>query len=152
MSEKIGDVPKHTYGSNYRRNRKETKFDALEMANELKHKVSKYVMNENYVPKRWRYINGKPAVDYAREIRDNISFANDIRLEGPDIKQMQEKRNAYQQKALSFCNILGSQLSDIISECAGATDENMREITDLLDKLIGKIINWIKSDSNRSGQ
>ena len=72
---------KYSYGQNYRRNRTETKFDTLTLANQLKHKVSVYVMNETYVPKRWRYFNGKPAVDYARTIRDCISIANDIWLE-----------------------------------------------------------------------
>ena len=43
---------KYSYGQNYRRNRTETKFDTLTLANQLKHKVSVYVMNETYVPKR----------------------------------------------------------------------------------------------------
>ena len=36
---------KYTYGNNYRRNRVDTKFDTLTLANELKHKVTVYVMN-----------------------------------------------------------------------------------------------------------
>lgn len=39
---------KYSYGQNYRRNRTETKFDTLTLANQLKHKVSVYVMNETY--------------------------------------------------------------------------------------------------------
>ena len=71
--EKQKSTPKFTYGNNYRRTRRETQFDTLDMAVSLKHKVSVYVMNDRYVPKRWRYINGKPAIDYARAIRDCIS-------------------------------------------------------------------------------
>ena len=129
--EKQKSTPKFTYGNNYRRTRRETQFDTLDMAVSLKHKVSVYVMNDRYVPKRWRYINGKPAIDYARAIRDCIA------------------RALLQEKALSYCNKLQLQLMDIIAECEGATDDNMREVTDLLSDLIGKIIKWNKSDNDR---
>ena len=144
---------KYTYGNNYRRNRTETKFDTLILANELKHKVTMYVMNENYVPKKWRYFNGKPAVDYARKIRDYVSLANDVWLD--DKVTNDEKLKArvdLQAKALSYCNILQLQLIDICAECSGATEENMRDVVDTLSNLIGKIINWSKSDNGRSGR
>ncbi len=137
---------KNSYGNNFARNREETQFDTLDLAQELKHKVSKYVMNEKRVPTRWRYMNGKPAIDYARRIRDLVSVANEIRLNQENI----EKRNELQKQALAYCNILQLQLMDIIAECEGATHENMREITDTLDKLIGKIRNWNKSDDKRA--
>lgn len=115
------------------------------LANKLKHAVTVYAMNEKRVPKRWRYINGKPAIDYARAIRDCISAANDIQLKNST--EESNKRKELQQKALSYCNILQMQLIDICAECDGATEESMREITDMLNSLVGKIINWIKSDS-----
>ena len=144
---------KYTYGNNYRRNRAETKFDTLTLANELKHKVTIYVMNEQYIPKSWRYFNGKPAVDYARNIRDCVSLANDIWLDDkvPDEEKI-KKRGELHSKALSYCNILQQQLIDICEECSGATEENMRGITDTLSNLIGKIINWNKSDNGRAGR
>lgn len=137
---------KYCYGGNYRRNHKTTKFDTLTLANKLKHAVSVYVMNEKRVPKRWRYINGKPAIDYARTIRDYIVLANGTWLD-KNSEDENSKRKELQQKALSYCNILQMQLMDICGECEGATEENMREITDMLNSLTGKIINWIKSDS-----
>ena len=144
---------KYTYGNNYRRNRVDTKFDTLTLANELKHKVTVYVMNESYVPKKWRYFNGKPAVDYARSIRDCVSMANDIWLDDkvPDEEKF-KKRGELQARALSYCNILQQQLIDICEECSGATEENMREITDTLSNIVGKIINWSKSDNGRAGK
>lgn len=137
---------KNSYGNNFARNREETQFDTLDLAQELKHKVSKYVMNEKRVPTRWRYMNGKPAIDYARHIRDLVSMANEIQLNKENI----EKRNELQKQAVAYCNILQLQLTDIIAECEGATHENMREITDTLDKRIGKIVNWNKSDDKRA--
>lgn len=144
---------KYTYGNNYRRNREETQFDTLTLANELKHKVTIYVMNESYVPKRWRYMNGKPAIDYARSVRDCVSMANDIWLDNkvPDGEKI-KRRGELQAKALSYCNILQQQLIDICDECDGATEENMRDVTDTLSNLIGKIINWNKSDNVRAGK
>jgi len=103
-------------------------------------------MNEKRVPKRWRYINGKPAIDYARTIRDYIVMANGTWL-NKNSEDENSKRKELQQKALSYCNILQMQLTDICEECEGATEENMGDITDMLNSLTGKIINWIKSDS-----
>ena len=142
---------KYAYGNNYRRNRTETEFDTLTLARELKHKASIYVMNPKYVPKHWRYINGKPAIDYARYIRDCVSMANDIWLNDkvPD-EEKAKKRGELQDRALSYCNVLQLQLIDIQEECDGATDENMREVVDTLSNLIGKIINWNKSDNDRA--
>lgn len=134
-------------GNTYRRHRKETPFDALDIAVDLKHKVSVYVMNEKRVPKRWRYFNGKPAVDYARYIRDCVSVANDIYLDKSTI----ETRREMQEKALRYCNLLQLQLMDIIAECDGATEESMIDIADTLTDLIRKIKGWIKSDSGRVG-
>lgn len=139
---------KYSYGGNYRRNHKPTKFDTLTLANKLKHAVTVYAMNEKRMPKRWRYINGKPAIDYARAIRDCISAANDIQLRNSEAETI--KRKELQQKALSYCNILQMQLIDICAECEGATEESMREITDMLNSLVGKIINWIKSDGSQA--
>ena len=47
---------------------------------------------------------------------------------------------------------LQQQLIDIVEEGGGATEDNMREITDYLSDLIGKIINWSKSDNGRAGK
>lgn len=145
------DKPKkYNHGSAYRRNRHGTQFDTLMLANELKHKVTIYVMDEKHVPKKWRYFNGRPAADYARYIRDCVSAANDIWLDAktPDGEKI-KKRKELQQKALSYCNILQQQLADICAECSGATPENMGGITDILGQLTGKIIKWSKSDSTR---
>ena len=144
---------KYSYGNNYRRNRTETKFDTLTLANELKHKVTMYVMNEKYVPKKWRYFNGKPAVDYARKVRDCVSMANDIWLDDkvPDEEKIM-RRKELQARALSYCNILQLQLIDICEECDGANEDNMRQVTDTLSNLVGKIINWNKSDNVRTGR
>jgi hypothetical protein len=122
----------------------------MELANELKHKVSKYVMNPKRVPKHWRYINGKPAIDYARHIRDCVSRANDISLKPGELTdETRKERSQLQDRALSYCNILQLQLQDIVEECDGATDENIQYVVNDLSKLISKIMSWKKSDKER---
>ena len=139
--------------STYRKDRVETKFDTLDIAKNLKRRVAQYVMNEKKVPKKWRYFEGKPAVDYARKIRDCISRANDIELddENPDTEKLKE-RAQYQAYALSYCNILQLQIDDIIEECNGATHENMAPIVDELTSLVKMITRWQQSDEARIKQ
>lgn len=147
MSEANSGKQKIVTGNTYKKHRRETKFDVLDIATELKHKVSVYVMNEKRVSKKWRYFNGKPAADYARMIRDCVSMANDIFLDKDNLQH----RKQLQEKALSYCNLLQFQLMDIIAECDGATEESMRSIVDLLLDLTRKIRKWIKADSDRVG-
>ena len=136
---------RYSKGDTYRRNRRETKFDIPEMAHKLKHEVAKYCMNEKYVPKRWRYIDGKPAIDYAAKIREAVIIANEIPLDTAHIKI----RENYQQTALSYCHLLELQLMDIAEECDGATHDNLHNVTDSLNTLYSRIKRWKQSDSKR---
>ena len=113
----------NSYGNNYARNREPTRFDTLDLASELKHKVSIYVMNDKRVSKHWRYMNGKPAIDYVRMIRDFISRANDIEL----VESKASERKQLQEQALSYCNVLQLQLMDIIAECEEIGRASCRE-------------------------
>ena len=48
----------------YTRNRKKTPFDVLANAEKLQDLVTLYVMNERYVPKKWRFMIGQDPVSY----------------------------------------------------------------------------------------
>ena len=136
----------------YRRDRNETEFDTLDKARSLKRRIARYVMNDKKVPKRWRYIEGVKAIDYAIKIRDCVSRANDIMLDPEHFDQEKaDERLKYQDYALSYCNILQLQLDDIIEECEGATHDNMAPIIDELIKLIRMTVAWKNSDKNRMG-
>ena len=134
----------------YRKDRNETEFDTLDKAKNLKRRIAKYVMNEKKVPKRWRYVEGVKAVDYAVKIRDCISRANDIKFdpEHPDPEKVKE-RLKFQDYALSYCNILQIQLDDIVDECEGATYDNMGPTFDELTELIRMTVAWKNSDNKR---
>lgn len=151
MAEVVSQPPKRTYGPSYARQRKETDFDLLDIAIDLKQRVAKFIMNENRVPKRWRYIEGLPALEYARAIRDYISDANNLKLD-KDQPSILEMRRDCQLEALNACNKLQLQLDDIIHECSGATEESVRIIINDLLQLVRRIPKWMESDRSRVGE
>ena len=62
----------------YTRNRKKTPFDVLANAEKLQDLVTLYVMNERYVPKKWRFMIGQDLIKKIDELNDNIIAANSI--------------------------------------------------------------------------
>ena len=60
----------------YTRNRKKTPFDVLANAEKLQDLVTLYVMNERYVPKKWRFMIGQDLIKKIDELNDNIIAAN----------------------------------------------------------------------------
>lgn len=48
----------------YTRNRKKTPFDVLANAEKLQDLVTLYVMNERYVPKKWRFMKSPDATGW----------------------------------------------------------------------------------------
>lgn len=127
----------------FRRFREETDFDILELADQLKRKTAVYIMNEKRVPKRWRYVYGIQAVQYADRIREAVTIANDIHATS---EELLAERRRYQTRALSYCNLFQCQLIDMEETLDGVTSENLREIVDILDGLISRVINWRKKD------
>lgn len=55
----------------YTRNRKKTPFDVLANAEKLQDLVTLYVMNERYVPKKWRFMIGQDLIKKIDELNDN---------------------------------------------------------------------------------
>lgn len=62
----------------YTRNRKKTPFDVLANAEKLQDLVTLYVMNERYVPKKWRFMIGQDLIKKIDELNDNIIAANSM--------------------------------------------------------------------------
>ncbi|MDD2952502.1 MAG: hypothetical protein PHC95_04975 [Parabacteroides sp.] len=100
-------------------------------------------MNENRVPKRARLILGQKLIDYSDHIREYCQMANDIYA---DTEDKLADRNRLETRALSYCNLYESKLTDMEEILESVTCENTREIVDILDELIGKVIKWRKND------
>ena len=82
----------------YTRNRKKTPFDVLANAEKLQDLVTLYVMNERYVPKKWRFMIGQDLIKKIDELNDNIIAANSIyAMNDQDLAS----RKAYAQKAIA---------------------------------------------------
>ena len=127
----------------YRRFRTETDFDILDLSDKLCRLTYSYCMNEKRVPKRARLILGQKLIDYADHIREFSQMANDIYA---DTEDKLADRIRLETRALSYCNLYESKATDMEELLEGVTCENLREIVDILDELIGKIIKWRKTD------
>ena len=60
----------------HRRFRKETDLQFLVTAQELQFELTKFVMREKNVPKKWRLIIAQPLIAKVDELLDNLNYAN----------------------------------------------------------------------------
>ncbi|MFR2694336.1 MAG: hypothetical protein ACLTBV_30820 [Enterocloster bolteae] len=114
----------------YTRNRKKTPFDVLANAEKLQDLVTLYVMNERYVPKKWRFMIGQDLIKKIDELNDNIIAANSIYAMS---EQDLASRKAYAQKAIANGYQLQRKLSRLIRCVPSATAASLEEITSLLE-------------------
>lgn len=83
----------------YTRNRKKTPFDVLANAEKLQDLVTLYVMNERYVPKKWRFMIGQDLIKKIDELNDNIIAANSIyAMNDQDLASLEEITNLLSQE------------------------------------------------------
>lgn len=115
----------------YTRNRKKTPFDVLANAEKLQDLVTLYVMNERYVPKKWRFMIGQDLIKKIDELNDNIIAANSIYAMS---EQDLASRKAYAQKAIANGYQLQRKLSRLIRCVPSATAASLEEITSLLSQ------------------
>ena len=131
----------------YTRNRKKTPFDVLANAEKLQDLATLYVMNERYVPKKWRFMIGQDLIKKIDELNDNIIAANSIYAMN---EQDLASRKAYAQKAITNGYQLQRKLSRLIRCVPSATAASLEEITSLLSQEIDDLKGWRKNDKIRS--
>lgn len=116
----------------YARNRKGTPFDPLDNAAKLQDALTKYIANEKYVPKKWRFLIGTRILDKVDELMDEAIEANRI-----NVRTNPEKKNIRKEKwrhVRTICDKLDRQLARLINVCPTADAGDMSEIIKLLDK------------------
>ena len=126
----------------FARNRSETKLQFRVNAVELQIEISKYVMKEKVMPKKWRYAIGYPLISKADELVDNIVFANSIFT---DSEEKLNQRKMYQTFAIANCYQIQNKLIRML-KCVETTKIN--QIETIIEKLSHEaelLIAWRKS-------
>lgn len=114
----------------YKRNRKETATQYIVTARQLQVSVIRYVMNNDYVPKHWRYILVKDVVHCVSELVNSVIGANKT---FPNTAEKLAERRRYLDKAVVCCYQLQNYLQLMIDMKIGKTTaDRLKNITGLL--------------------
>lgn len=112
----------------HERDRSPTYFAPVDIAADLMDEITKYVMNENRCPKKWRYALGFDLIRKADEIFDSTDYANGIWLTAEHVKE----RRKYWQRAAGQIRQLDRRLTRFKNVVPTANADNMKEIFRLL--------------------
>lgn len=118
----------------FKRNQRETNFEPVDNAAKLQDELTKYIMNEKRIPKRWRLIAIK-TLDKADEIADLAIAANET---WPDENHI-EKRKDYWRDCLRACKQLDRKLTRLQNCIPSVTASSMKDILQMLDKQISSV-------------
>ena len=130
----------------HKRLRKETELQFLKSAWELQFELTKFVMREKNLPKKWRLIIAQPIIAKVDELIDNLNFANCIY---PTRINDAILREQYQQKAIANCWQLQNKLVRMIECVETVKIEKMETIINHLSDCEILIKKWKKSDKEK---
>lgn len=125
--------------------RTESKVEFWNTAAKLRVELSKFVMNEKHVPKRWKHVITYPVIDMATQMLNYIVAANTIHVTRNDEAVTRDK---YQTEAL----IKLEQLYDLLQfgmEALNHYPDALQPIADLMAKEEQLLKAWQKSDRAR---
>ncbi len=130
----------------HKRLRKETELQFMQTAWGLQFELTRFVMREKNLPKKWRLVLGCPMVEKVDELVDNLTYANCIYPINISDVELREK---YQQRAVANCWQLHNKLVRMIECVETVKIENMENIINLLSDAENLIKKWKKSDRER---
>ncbi len=130
----------------YKRFRKQTDLQFLVTAQELQFELTKFVMKDKNIPKKWRLIIATPMIAKVDELVDNLYFANSI---FPTNKIEYQMRSKYQTLAVCNCFQLHNKIVRMIECVQSVKIENLEKIAELLVNAEGLIKQWKKTDKER---
>lgn len=113
----------------HERDRAPTYFAPVDIAADLMDEITKYVMNENRCPKKWRFALGFDLIRKADEVFDSADYANGIWLTKENIKE----RRKYWQRASAQLRQLDRRLNRFKNCVPTANADNLKEIFRLLN-------------------
>ena len=129
----------------FRRNRAETKIQFYVNALNLQVEISKYVMREKVLPKKWRYGIGYPLIAKVDELVDNITYANSIYVTKNNPQDM-KIREHYQTLAIANCFQIQNKLVRMEKCVETVKIEQMDKIIEFLENEINLLKSWKKSN------
>ncbi|HBO50078.1 MAG TPA: hypothetical protein DD619_04760 [Alphaproteobacteria bacterium] len=113
----------------YAKDRKTTKLQYIVTAQKLQVAVIQYLMNDNHVPKKWRYMLAQDAILKVSELLDNVVASNTI---FPNTEEKLTLRKKYLQQALINCYQLENKMLCMVRTIQSVNAENLKQITSLL--------------------
>lgn len=131
----------------HKRLRKETELQFMKTAWDLQFELTKFVMREKNVPKKWRLTIAQPIIAKVDELIDNLNFANCI---FPTCIEDVRIREQYQQQAIANCWQLQNKLVRMIECVETVKIDKMENIINLLSDSEILIKKWKKSDKERN--
>lgn len=124
------------------RKRADTELTFMTTGRQLQNELTKYVMREKVMPKKWRYMIGRTLIAKVDEMMDNIVAANSIYvLTERDL----EVRKEFQAKAIYNCFQIQSKLLRMIDCVDTVTVKSLTPAIKLLNKEVATLKNWKKS-------
>lgn len=130
----------------YARLRKKTEVQFLVTAWELQKEITKFVMSEKNIPKKWRYMVGQDIIHKVLEFVDNLNYANCL---FPTNLEECSTRIEYQQRAIANIWQLQNKLVLLIEAVDEVKIEKMEKIIELLEFSERLVKQWKKSDKER---
>ena len=126
-----------------KRNRSESQLEFYNTATEIRATLTKFVMSEKNIPKRWRPIFTFPTVEKLLKLIDNITAANTIY---PQNLREAQLRREYQTKAIITVEQIFQMLQFMLTTLP-INANKLRNVVQLLDKEAGLLRGWRKSDN-----
>lgn len=124
-------------------NRGESQMEFYHTATLARAELTRFVMNDNIVPKRWRPVFTFPIIEKVIALIDNITAANTIY---PQNMREYEMRREYQTKAIITVEQIIQLLQFMLTTlpiCAG----KFQPVTELLMKEGALLRGWRKADN-----
>lgn len=130
----------------FKRKRRNTEIQFLATAWELQVELTKFLMNDKNLPKKWRLIIAQPLIAKVDELVDNLNYANCIY---PVTCEEYQERSKYQTIAIANCWQLHNKLVRTIECVESAKIEKLDKVIELLEKEETLLKSWKKSDKER---
>lgn len=127
----------------YARNRKETSMQFFVNALGLQVEITKFVMKEKVLPKKWRYAIGYPLITKVDELVDNITYANSIY---PVNEEELQQRKQYQTMAICNCFQIQNKLIRAEKCVQTVKIEQIERIIELIGKELELLKAWKKAN------